>query len=116
MFRPEMAIFRAVVSAIWKEMYSVLIIFRTEVVVYWVVAYLLVCRARRAKMQDDARNFTINTHEFYSQYLRRERVLWQTLISTTNGLGGRECRTTGGNYENLIISQAVKIKMYILFK
>ena len=36
--------------------------------------YLIVCRTRRAKMQDDARNFTINTHGFYSQYLSRVRV------------------------------------------
>jgi hypothetical protein len=43
-------------------------------IVYWVVAYLLFCRGRRAKMQDDARNFNINTHGFYSQYLRRARV------------------------------------------
>ena len=51
-----------------------LTVFGDASVVYWVVAYLLVCRARGAKMQDDARNFTINTHGFYSQYLRRERV------------------------------------------
>jgi len=52
-------------------------------------------------MQDDARNFTINTHGFYSQYPRRVSVFWQTLISTTNGLGWGECRTTGGNSKNL---------------
>jgi len=52
-------------------------------------------------MQDDARNFTINTHEFYSQYLRRVSVFWQTLISKTNGLGWRECGRTGGNSKNL---------------
>ena len=85
-------------------------------VVFWVVAYLLVCRARRAEMQDDARNFTINTHGFYAQYLRRERVFWQTLNSTTNELGWWECRTTGENSENLIINLVVKIIMYILFK